>query len=80
MKVSCLQENIAKGLSIVSRAVASRSTLPVLGNVLVATDQSRLRLSANNLELAGGAHEKPLVLLRCRYSNFAACGLATSER
>ncbi len=52
MKVSCLQENLAKGLSIVSRAVASRSTLPVLGNVLVATDQSRLRLSATNLELA----------------------------
>jgi len=52
MKVSCLQENLAKGLSIVSRAVASRSTLPVLGNVLIATDQSRLRLSATNLELA----------------------------
>lgn len=52
MKVSCLQENLAKGLSIVSRAVASRSTLPVLGNILIATDQSRLRLSATNLEMA----------------------------
>lgn len=52
MKVSCLQENLAKGLNIVSRAVASRSTLPVLSNVLIATDQSRLRLSATNLELA----------------------------
>ena len=52
MKVSCLQENLAKGLSIVSRAVASRSTLPVLGNVLLATDQGRLKLSATNLELA----------------------------
>jgi DNA polymerase-3 subunit beta len=51
MKVTCLQENLAKGLSIVSRAVASRSTLPVLANVLVATDQSRLRLAATNLEL-----------------------------
>ena len=52
MKISCLQETLAKGLSIVSRAVASRSTLPVLSNVLIATDQSRLRLSATNLELA----------------------------
>ena len=52
MKVSCLQENLAKGLSIVSRAVASRSTLPVLGNVLIATDQGRLKLAATNLELA----------------------------
>ncbi len=51
MKVSCLQENLAKGLGIVSRAVASRSTLPVLANVLVTTDNGRLKLSANNFEL-----------------------------
>jgi DNA polymerase-3 subunit beta len=51
MKVSVLQENLAHGLSIVSRAVSPRSTLPVLGNVLVATDEGRLRLSATNLEL-----------------------------
>ncbi|HZY44036.1 MAG TPA: DNA polymerase III subunit beta [Anaerolineae bacterium] len=51
MKVSCLQENLAKGLSIVSRAVAARSTLPVLGNILLATDDSRLKLSATNLEI-----------------------------
>ena len=51
MKVSCLQENLAKGLSIVSRAVAARSTLPVLGNILIASDNARLRLSATNLEL-----------------------------
>jgi DNA polymerase-3 subunit beta len=31
--------------------VAPRSTLPVLGNILVATDEGRLRLSATNLEL-----------------------------
>lgn len=51
MKVTVLQENLAHGLSIVSRAVQSRSTLPVLGNVLVATDEGRLRLSATNLDL-----------------------------
>ena len=51
MKVSCLQENLAKGLSIVSRAVSTRSTLPVLGNVLLATDNGRLKLSATNLEI-----------------------------
>ncbi len=51
MKVSVLQENLARGLSVVSRAVSPRSTLPVLGNVLVATDEGRLRLSATNLEL-----------------------------
>ena len=51
MKVSVLQENLAHGLSIVSRAVSPRSTLPVLANVLVATDEGRLRLSATNLEI-----------------------------
>lgn len=51
MKVSVLQENLAHGLSIVSRAVSPRSTLPVLSNILVATDEGRLRLSATNLEL-----------------------------
>lgn len=51
MKVSCLQENLAKGLSIVGRAVAARSTLPVLGNILIATDNGRLKLAATNLEI-----------------------------
>jgi DNA polymerase-3 subunit beta len=51
MRVSCLQENLAKGLSIVARAVATRSTLPVLSNILLATDQGRLKLSATNLEI-----------------------------
>lgn len=51
MRVSCLQENLAKGLSVVGRAVATRSTLPVLANVLLATDNGRLKLSATDLEI-----------------------------
>jgi len=51
MKVSCLQENLKRGLNIVGRAVSPRSTLPVLGNVLLATDSGRLKLSATNLEI-----------------------------
>jgi len=51
MKFSCLQENLSKGLAIVSRAVATRSTLPVLSNILIATDEGRLKLSATNLEM-----------------------------
>jgi len=51
MKVAVSQQNLAHGLSVVSRAVSPRSTLPVLANVLVATDEGRLRLSATNLEL-----------------------------
>jgi DNA polymerase-3 subunit beta len=51
MKVTVLQESLARGLGLVSRAVSPRSTLPVLSNVLIATDEGRLRLSATNLEL-----------------------------
>jgi DNA polymerase-3 subunit beta len=51
MKISCLQENLAKGLAIVGRAVATRSTLPVLSNILLETDEGRLRLAATNLEI-----------------------------
>jgi DNA polymerase III subunit beta len=51
MKVSCLQENLKRGLSIVSHAVASKSTLPVLSNILLTTEGGRLRLQATNLEV-----------------------------
>jgi len=52
MKLSCLQENLSKGLGIVGRAVATRTTLPITNNVLLATEQSRLKLTATNLEIA----------------------------
>ena len=52
MKLSCLQDNLNRGLNIVGKAVATRTTLPITGNVLLATDQSRLKLVATNLEMA----------------------------
>ena len=51
MKVTLLQENLARGLGTVSKAVSPRSTLPVLANILIASDEGRLRLSATNLEM-----------------------------
>ena len=52
MKLSCLQENFSRGLAVVGRAVATRTTLPITQNVLISTDQSRLKLTATNLEIA----------------------------
>jgi len=52
MKLSCLQENLNKGLGIIGRAVASRPTLPITQNVLISTDESQLKLAATNLEIA----------------------------
>jgi DNA polymerase III subunit beta len=51
MRVSVLQENLYKGLATVSRAIQSRPTLPILANVMIATDDARLQLSATNLDL-----------------------------
>ncbi len=52
MQISCLQENLSQGLSVVQRAVATRATLPITQNVLLSSDNSRLKLAATNLEIA----------------------------
>ncbi len=52
MKLSCLQENLNRGLNCVGRAAATRTTLPITNNVLLATDEGRLKLVATNLEMA----------------------------
>ncbi len=51
MRISCAQDQFSRGLAIVGRAVGSRTTMPILGNVLIATDGERLRLVATNLEI-----------------------------
>jgi DNA polymerase-3 subunit beta len=51
MKVQVLQENLQRGLAIVSRAVAARNTLPIISNVLFQTDAGRLKLVATDLDI-----------------------------
>ncbi len=51
MNVSVMQENLARGLGIVGRAVSGRATLPVLANVLLRTENAGLKLTATNLEI-----------------------------
>ncbi len=51
MNVSVMQENLARGLAVVSRAVSTRATLPVLANVLLKTQDGGLKLTATNLEI-----------------------------
>jgi len=51
VKVTCLQENLTRGLQVVGRAVSTRGTLPILSNVLLRTDSGRLKLTATNLEI-----------------------------
>jgi DNA polymerase-3 subunit beta len=51
LQLSLTQENLSRALSSVGRIVSGRTSLPVLSNVLLATDTNRLRLSATNLEI-----------------------------
>jgi DNA polymerase-3 subunit beta len=50
MQFSCLQENLSKGLAIVSRFVSSHPQLPVLANILLSAKEGKLKLGATNLE------------------------------
>ncbi len=52
MKLSCLQENLSHGLGLIQHAVGVRTPLPITQNVLLATDEGRLKLVATNLEMA----------------------------
>ncbi|MCL4486834.1 MAG: DNA polymerase III subunit beta [Chloroflexi bacterium] len=56
MRISCLQENLSKGLAVASRAVSSKSSLPILTHVLldareVAAGEGKMRLAATNLDV-----------------------------
>lgn len=51
MKLNVTQENLAKAVGTVGRVVSSRSSLPVLSNILLSTDTNRLKLAATNLEI-----------------------------
>ena len=51
MKCTVSPSALGAALSLVSRAVSPRSTLPILGNVLLETAGDGLRLSATNLDL-----------------------------
>jgi DNA polymerase III subunit beta len=52
LKILCKRQDLSRGLATVSHAVSTRSTLPVLANLLITTESDQLRLSATNLEVA----------------------------
>lgn len=52
MKLSCTQENLNKGLYIVSNIVSTSTTLPILKNILFKAEESVLKLIATDLEIA----------------------------
>ena len=52
MEVILAQEALSFALSNVSRVTSSKAGLPVLGNILLRTDKTRILIAATNLEVA----------------------------
>lgn len=52
MELIVTQENFSKALSTVGRVASSRTQLPILNNILLRTDGTRLLIAATDLELA----------------------------
>jgi DNA polymerase-3 subunit beta len=81
-----MQENLARGLQVVSRAVSSRSTLPVLANVLLRTEDAGLKLTATNLEIgitswvAGRIDTEGSLTVPARLFNDLVAGLPSGEK
>ena len=51
MKVTCQPTVLSQALQIVSRAISTRTTLPILNNILLETTPEGLALTATNLEI-----------------------------
>ena len=56
MELTVTQENLSRALSGVGRVASSKAGLPILGNILLRTDGTRLLIAATNLEIASVYH------------------------
>lgn len=52
MNISCSKELLINNISVVSKAVAQKTTQPILECILLTADRKGFRLMANNLELS----------------------------
>ena len=51
MKITCSKSNLVKGVSIVSKAVPSKTTMPILEGILIQTNDNEIKLTTYDLEL-----------------------------
>lgn len=85
MRVTCLQENLHRALGTAGRAVASKSTLPILGNFLLNASGDNLVITATNLEMGirytipAKVQEEGRVTLQARVLNDFVASLSSGE-
>lgn len=51
MKIVCTKSDLVKGVSIVSKAVPSKTTMPILECILIDATMDKIKLTANDMEL-----------------------------
>lgn len=85
MRVTCLQENLHRALATAGRAVASKSTLPILGNFLLHATGDSFVITATNLEMGirytipAKVEEEGKVTLQARVLNDFVASLPSGE-
>lgn len=81
MKIICSKSNLVKGVSIVSKAVPSKTTMPILECILIDATTDIIKLTANDMELGiqteieGQITERGMIAIDARifprlYANF----------
>jgi len=58
MKIICEKAELLKGLQVIQTVVPTRSTLPVLSNFLLQTEQETIKLSCTDLEIGVSCYIK----------------------
>src|SRR3989344_1406394 len=51
MKITANYKNLTKAVSVVEKVVSKNPSLPILNNILLKTENGRLKVSATNLEV-----------------------------
>lgn len=52
MKLQILQENLSKALTVASRFASTKAQLPILGNILLSVQKTKVLVSSTNLEVS----------------------------
>ena len=52
MKIVCSQAELSKGVNIVSKAVPTRTTMAILECILIDASSDKIKLVANDMEIA----------------------------
>lgn len=85
MKIICSKSNLVKGVGIVSKAVPSKTTMPILECILIDASNDDIKLTANDMELGietrieGEIMERGIIALNARIFSEIVRKLPDSE-